>query len=294
MLCCTCCAVCELYERPDAALRFAAAVMDEPSKGGCGMLNCGTRTLALCMQGRAQAALGQVTDAATSIECAVAEARRSQLPMLELLARRDLQSCVLDASGHGEHGARCLGSTLRRMAGPIESFSLILGEVDVHELVGLPEPTQPTQPPSAKPRIREESATLSPSTPPSTAGAPEPVVTREQRRMQLNGLRLGALSKRARMVGVHEGVIEEAVDEGDKATLIAQIIATESPGTVDDARMTAEEQLRLQLNTLKLGALSRRASLAGVDEDTIESAVDDGDKATLIAHIVAVELSGVA
>ena len=37
------------------------------------------------------------------------------------------------------------------------------------------------------------------------------------------------------------------------------------------------------------GALSRRASVAGVDESTVEQALDDGDQARLVAEIVARE-----
>jgi hypothetical protein len=195
-----------------------------------------------------------------------------------------MKSCVLDASGRGDHGSRCIGATLRQLAGPADSFSLILGGLHPSELVALPEPTRQPNVQSA----HTDLATLWSSTPSSTIGTPKPAATTEQLRLELGALRLGALSKRARAVGVDEGAIEEAVDERDKATLIAQIVAIESSGAAEDCG-AAEEQLRVELRALKLGALSKRAAVAGVDEGTIEEAVDEGDKATLITHIVAIE-----
>eukprot|EP01047_Picozoa_sp_COSAG01_P120848 COSAG01_NODE_49608_length_370_cov_11.937269_1_plen_56_part_01 len=48
--------------------------------------------------------------------------------------------------------------------------------------------------------------------------------------------------------------------------------------------------LAAELGALKMGALSRRATAVGVDEDALEAAVDDADKAALIALIVAKEV----
>ena len=95
---------------------------------------------------------------------------------------------------------------------------------------------------------------------------------------ELGALKMGALSRRATAAGVDEDALEAAVDDADKAALIALIVAKE----VDPA-----EELRAELRALKLGALSKRAAAAGVDADAIEAALDDADKAAIIELIVA-------
>jgi hypothetical protein len=95
----------------------------------------------------------------------------------------------------------------------------------------------------------------------TAAGSPPPPAAARAEAQQLlhaelGALKLGALSKRAGAAGVDEGAIEAAVDEGDKAALIAQIVAVEAaPGTGAGAgAAAAEAQLRAELGELKLGA----------------------------------------
>eukprot|EP01047_Picozoa_sp_COSAG01_P078873 COSAG01_NODE_14741_length_1414_cov_12.485562_1_plen_269_part_00 len=95
---------------------------------------------------------------------------------------------------------------------------------------------------------------------------------------ELSALKMGALSRRAVEAGVDADALEAAQDEGDRAAIIALIVARE----VDPV-----EELRAELRTLKLGALSKRAVAAGVEGDALEAAQDDGDKAAIIELIVA-------
>jgi hypothetical protein len=95
---------------------------------------------------------------------------------------------------------------------------------------------------------------------------------------ELSALKMGALSRRAVEAGVDADALEAAQDEGDRAAIIALIVARE----VDPV-----EELRAELRTLKLGALSKRAVAAGVEGDALEAAQDDGDKAAIIELIAA-------
>eukprot|EP01049_Picozoa_sp_SAG25_P015220 SAG25_NODE_3008_length_1270_cov_2.114432_1_plen_253_part_10 len=95
---------------------------------------------------------------------------------------------------------------------------------------------------------------------------------------ELGALKIWALSRRATAAGVDEGALEAAVDEGDRAAIIALIVARE----VDPA-----EELRAELRPLKLGSLSKRAIAAGVDQDALEAAFNDLDSAAIIELIVA-------
>jgi hypothetical protein len=47
---------------------------------------------------------------------------------------------VLDRTGRGDHGSRRLGKALRRLTGPAELLTPLLGGLDAAELVSLPPP----------------------------------------------------------------------------------------------------------------------------------------------------------
>jgi hypothetical protein len=100
--------------------------------------------------------------------------------------------------------------------------------------------------------------------------------------VELAGMRLGALSTRARTAGATPQEIEAAQDDDDsKRALIKLVLAKE----VDPA-----EVLRGQLGALKLGALSRRAAAAGVAQGVLEAAQDEDEpRAAIIELIVRAE-----
>eukprot|EP01047_Picozoa_sp_COSAG01_P044025 COSAG01_NODE_3950_length_5502_cov_2.057561_1_plen_979_part_00 len=106
---------------------------------------------------------------------------------------------------------------------------------------------------------------------------------------ELGALKIGALSKHAVAAGVDGDALEAAQDEGDLAGIIALIVA-QTVRVVDPA-----EDLRTELRTLKLGALSRRAVAAGVDEGALEAAQDKGGEALveLIVQVTAAISKGV-
>lgn len=95
-------------------------------------------------------------------------------------------------------------------------------------------------------------------------------------------MKLGALSKRAVAVGVPAEELEAAQDEDSpKAAVMALILARDPTN-----------QLRTELQSLKLGALSRRAIDAGVDEDDLTVAQDDdAPKVAIIDLILKAEMS---
>ena len=92
------------------------------------------------MQGRALAALGRTSEAASAFETAAEVAHDHGLWLYEAFALRDLKLCVLDAMGHGEHGARRLGAALRQLVGPADLLTPMMKGLDAAELMTLPAP----------------------------------------------------------------------------------------------------------------------------------------------------------
>ena len=103
---------------------------------------------------------------------------------------------------------------------------------------------------------------------------------------ELAGLKLSALKKRAKQVGVDEDKLEAADDADDvKAAVIAMIV--EQEGTAQPVCVEAE------LAGMKLSSLKKRAKEVGVDEQKLEEADDADDvKAAVIALIVGQEREG--
>jgi hypothetical protein len=97
---------------------------------------------------------------------------------------------------------------------------------------------------------------------------------------ELAGMKLSAIKKRAKEVGVDEQRLEEADDADDtKAAVISLIVEQEREGKV--------AQLRAELAGMKLSAIKKRAKEVGVDEQKLEEADDADDrKGAVIALIV--------
>jgi hypothetical protein len=96
------------------------------------------------------------------------------------------------------------------------------------------------------------------------------------RRAELDGMKVKALKRRAKEVGVDEAQLEDADDADDvKGTVIALILAKLEPEpSPADVRLQA---LREELGAIKsVKALKKRAKEAGVDEEKLEDA-DDAD-----------------
>ena len=95
---------------------------------------------------------------------------------------------------------------------------------------------------------------------------------------ELRGMKLGALSKRARQAGVTAEQLEDAQDEDEPKTAVINLILAKEDPTI---------AIRTELRKLKLGALSRRAREAGVGPDDIEDAQDaDVPKEAVIELII--------
>ena len=77
--------------------------------------------------GRCQARLGRPKEAAASLEAAIAEARRCELPFLEMLAHRDMIVHVLDAGGRRCSQMAALGGCISSMVMAPCEYTAILG-----------------------------------------------------------------------------------------------------------------------------------------------------------------------
>ena len=228
-------AACEKLDQPELVLLYTAAAL-ETDLGKLGTHVPTSRVLALVLQGRALSALRRTTEAAASLEAAAEEARTCGLWLFETLALRDLKLLVLDQIGHGEHGARRLGAVLRLLKGPAELLSPMMDGLDAAELMSLPAPEAgytvlyETEGAAMLPAsgVSESASELAEGVPPERAAhvaAKGPAVTGHS---QLSGLKLSALKRRAREVGVREGALEEADDADDiKAVVIALILKEE-------------------------------------------------------------------
>ena len=181
----------------------------------------------------------RTSEAASAFEAAAEEAHQYGLCLLEVFAIRDLKLCVLDAMGHAEHASRRLGAALRQLTGPAELLTPMLKGLDAVELMSLPAPEagytvlyeteedgSAAMPPASG--DSESASELAEGVPPERAAhvaAKGPDVTGHS---QLSGLKLSALKRRAREVGVREKALEEADDADDiKVAVIALILKEE-------------------------------------------------------------------
>lgn len=77
--------------------------------------------------GRCQAKLGRTDEAVAAFNAAIGEARRCELPFLEMLAHRDYIVNVLDRQGQRDSQLVGLGACISRMVLPPEEYSAVLG-----------------------------------------------------------------------------------------------------------------------------------------------------------------------
>ena len=252
-------AVCEQLDEHERALPYLAAALS-PDLSKAGSQAPTVRATGLLMQARAYAALGRTAEAAKSFEGCAEVANRYQLWLLEAFALRDLKLCVLDEMGHGEHGARRLGAALRLLTGPAELLTPMLKGLDAAEVMAM--------------------------------GAPEAgyecVYTEEDAdvaalRVELGGLKLMALQKRAMSEGIDEDRVEDAMEAAEpKAKLIELLVErhVSAAGDEKDRELTT-------LQGLSIKELRRKARHAGVDEDHLEDTVDEAEpKAAVIALLL--------
>eukprot|EP01051_Picozoa_sp_SAG22_P004184 SAG22_NODE_218_length_14885_cov_24.733699_5_plen_1447_part_00 len=209
--------MCSKLECWAEALRYATAATD-PDLKRAGCRTCVTRTVGLLLQGRANAALGKMVEAARQLEAAAEEAHRRGLWLLEVFAIRDLKLCVLGETGRGDHDSRRLGAALRLLTSPAELLTPLVMGLDAAELVALDPPDVPAS---------SELITVTPA-PNSDAADSQDLGTL---RAELAPLKLSQLRKRAVGTGADEAVIEGAEDEDEpKAALVELIIRHERTG----------------------------------------------------------------
>ena len=123
--------------------------------------------------------------------------------------------------------------------------------------------------------------------------AAERGATLEKLRAELSAMKVTALKKRAKEVGVDEEKLEDADDEDDvKGTVIGLILEQAQPSaTAEPPPETQREQelqkMREELEGMKVRALKKRAKEIGVNEEKLGD-VDYGEdvKGTIIALIL--------
>eukprot|EP01043_Picozoa_sp_COSAG02_P063427 COSAG02_NODE_8990_length_2370_cov_4.177455_3_plen_298_part_01 len=191
--------VWEKLERHEEALRYVTAALENDSKCG-GSVVPSTRISAHMVQGRCQAALGHVQDAANAFEAAVELADKYGLWLHQALALKDLKLCVLDRLGHGEHGSRRLGEALRLLVGPAEMLTPMMDGQDAAELMALPVPER-----DYKVMIQPVEAIVEMQGAGGESGD----------RRALRSLGLKDLRKRAKAEGMSGAELEEAMDADD-------------------------------------------------------------------------------
>ena len=106
-------AVCEKLQLQEQVIMYTTAALETDLTKAGGQL-ASSIIIASTLQGRAHAVLGNTAAAAAALEHAVAVAQRSGWCLLEIFALRDLQLCVLEPTGHADHGSRRLGASLRQ------------------------------------------------------------------------------------------------------------------------------------------------------------------------------------
>jgi len=251
-----CAAAAEKLGCYDEALRYAlAGLVPDLAKAGTSLVY--TRVVLLSIQGRALAALGQASTAGPILEAAADEAHRNGLWLYESFALLDLKLLVLDAMGHEEFASRQLGVALRQLTGPAEKLKPLLQGLDAAKLIALP-------PPEAGYKVvYEDNAVVA-------------------LRKELQDLRLKELRKRAKDDGVPEDELDDAVDSDDpKTAVIAVLLAHASAASKET------QELRSQLEGLRLKDLRKRTKQANLDQDEVDDATDsDNPRAALVELLV--------
>ena len=257
--------VCEKYDMHDEALAFAAAVRDlDPDRGGDSRPS--SLTLGCCVRGRVMAQRGELRAAAAAFEEAVALSEKVGFWLLAVFALRDLKLCVLDATGHGDHGSRRLGAALRRLTGTADTLTPLLEGLDAAELMSL-------APPDACHRVISD---------------PEDPATAALRR-ELAGLRLTALQQRAVAEGLAPAALEDAMDsEAPKGALVSLLLSRQVEAARDGgaAELAKLAKLRAELGGLRLSALQKRAVSEGVGAVALEDAVDSADPNEALLNLI--------
>ena len=115
-------------------------------------------------------------------------------------------------------------------------------------------------------------------------------------REELQALRVTALQRRAESQGVDEAQVDDAMDSDQpRARLVALLLEHEASTTGARASTTDKrrQQLRRELEALGLFALQQRGRQAGLDDASLEAALDSASpKEALIEHIVGREAAG--
>ena len=117
----------------------------------------------------------------------------------------------------------------------------------------------------------------------------EAVSASEKLRDELGSLKLSALKKRAKEVGVDEGKLEEADDADNVKGAVIELILEELSKTAESPEALKEEQvmqLREELEAMKLSAVKKRAKEAGVDEGKLEEADDADDVQSAVIDLI--------
>ena len=249
--------VCEQYDLHDEALTYVAVVHDlDPNLGGD--FKPTSHILTYCVKGRILARRGELQQASAAFEAAVAHAEELELWLLTAFASRDMKLFVLDGMGHGEYASQRLGAALRRLKGPAEQLNAVLDGLDAAELMAL-------APPDADYRVVYVD---SPSEDPAASAL----------RQELGSLRMKELRKRAEGAGVSEDELEDVIDSDEpKATLINLLVEILTTSSKND------QDLRSELEGLRLKELRTRAKRANIEQDDVDDAVDSDDpKAAMV------------
>eukprot|EP01045_Picozoa_sp_COSAG04_P004647 COSAG04_NODE_205_length_20393_cov_45.275796_13_plen_2486_part_00 len=260
-------AVCEKLGSLDKALHYIdAGLSADLPNGGTQLPN--SRTLLNVMRGRVLASLGRSTEAASVLEASVEMARKFGFRLFELYALRDLKLLVLDPLGHADHGSRRIGALLRQLKGPLDKVTPLLKGLDAEELAVMLEPD----------------------------GSYNVVYEPEDRakcdlRTELSSMKLKALKKRARKMGVDEERLADADDADDVRATVIELAMACAKSQVDHDR-ESRQTLKSELGRMKVKALKKRARAAGVAEDRLEDADDADDiKGAVVGLIIEAEIS---
>ena len=255
--------------RHESTIEFTEAAMErDATKAGSRLPT--VQVQALTLFARAHAALGHTREAARALERAIEEAHRYGLWLFEAQALRDLKLLVLDGMGHVDHASQRLGEALRLLVGPAETLTPLLNGLDAAALMSLPPPD-----PSYH-------VVYSPPEATALAAGGETDGAAAALRQELGGLRLKELRKRAKGAGVSEDELENALDSDDpKVTLIDLLVECLTAGSTED------QELRSELEGLRLRELRARAKRVNIDQDEVDDATDSDDpKAAIIELLV--------
>jgi hypothetical protein len=105
--------------------------------------------------------------------------------------------------------------------------------------------------------------------------------------VELAGLKMSVLRKRAIAAGIDAELIEDAIDEEDpRAAMMSLILAAAKIEQLAASREGARRQLQEELAGLKLTELYRRAVASTMDENTIEDAMDSVHPANALRELL--------